>query len=132
MPVFSHTWLRQYLRQHLQVAGVRPATAGEVADNLVESSLKGHDSHGVSLIPRYIAAIRAGELDAQATISLTRDTGPMLSYHGNNGFGQVNGRLVMEQAILRARRFGACVVGLSTLTISGALAPGLNRRRRRA
>lgn len=113
MPVFNHAYLRQYLRQHLHAAGVSPATAGEVADNLVESSLKGHDSHGVSLIPRYITAIRAGELDPQATLSLTRDAGPILSFHGNNGFGQVIGRLVMEQAILRVQQFGVCIVGLS-------------------
>ncbi|QGY33155.1 malate/lactate/ureidoglycolate dehydrogenase [Pantoea cypripedii] len=113
MPLFSHTFLRQYLRQHLQVVGVNSAIAGEVADNLVESSLKGHDSHGVSLIPRYIKAIRAGELDPQAVLSLTRDAGPILSYQGNNGFGQITGRLVMEQAILRVKQFGVCVVGLS-------------------
>lgn len=113
MPVLRHTYLRQYLRQHLQAAGVNTATAGEVADNLVESSLKGHDSHGVSLIPRYIQAIRAGELDPLATLSLIRDAGPVLSYHGGSGFGQVTGRLVMEQAISRGKQFGVCVVGLS-------------------
>ncbi len=113
MPVFSHVQLRQYLRQHLQAAGVNAAIAGEVTDNLVESSLKGHDSHGVSLLPRYIKAIRAGELNPQATLSLTRDAGPILSYHGNQGFGQVTGRLVIEQAILRVKQFGVCLVGLS-------------------
>ncbi len=28
--------------------------AGLVATNLVEANLKGHDSHGVGMIPRYI------------------------------------------------------------------------------
>ncbi len=79
---FNHDELRRYLRQHLQEAGVAKAVAGEVADNLVESSLQGHDSHGVTLIPRYIEAIRAGELDPQATPQLLRDAGPVISFHG--------------------------------------------------
>lgn len=113
MPVFNHDELRRYLRQHLQEAGVAKAVAGEVADNLVESSLQGHDSHGVTLIPRYIEAIRAGELDPQATPQLLRDAGPVISFHGGNGFGQLTGRLAMEQAILRVRQFGVCIMGLA-------------------
>lgn len=113
MPVFNHDELRRYLRQRLQDAGVATAVAGEVADNLVESSLQGHDSHGVTLIPRYIEAIRAGELDPQATPQLLRDAGPVISFHGGNGFGQLTGRLAMEQAILRVRQFGVCIMGLA-------------------
>ncbi|HKM97000.1 MAG TPA: malate/lactate/ureidoglycolate dehydrogenase [Buttiauxella sp.] len=113
MPLFSHSYLRKYLRQHLHAAGVDAVTAGEVADNLVDSSLKGHDSHGVTLIPRYIKAIYAGELAPKATLQLTRDAGAILSFHGCNGFGQVLGRQAMEQAILRVKEFGVCVMGLS-------------------
>jgi uncharacterized oxidoreductase len=113
MPVFNHDELRRYLRQRLQDAGVATAVADEVADNLVESSLQGHDSHGVTLIPRYIEAIRAGELDPQATPQLLRDAGPVISFHGGNGFGQLTGRLAMEQAILRVRQFGVCIMGLA-------------------
>ena len=113
MPVFNHDELRRYLRQRLQDAGVATAVADEVADNLVESSLQGHDSHGVTLIPRYIEAIRAGELDPQATPQQLRDAGPVISFHGGNGFGQLTGRLAMEQAILRVRQFGVCIMGLA-------------------
>lgn len=113
MPLFSHTYLREYLRQHLRTAGVAAATAGVVADNLVDSSLKGHDSHGVTLIPRYIKAIHAGELDPEARLHLTRDAGPVLSFNGNRGFGQVTGRQVMEHAISRVKEFGVCIAGLS-------------------
>ncbi|GAB7272645.1 hypothetical protein DZS_40410 [Dickeya ananatis] len=66
MPVFSHDYLRHYLRERLNEAAVNAEVAGLVADNLVESSLKGHDSHGVSMLPRYIAAIREGGLAPHA------------------------------------------------------------------
>lgn len=113
MPVFSHTYLRGYLRQHLTAVGVDEPVAGEVADNLVESSLKGHDSHGVTLLPRYVQAIAAGDLNPRAELRQVRDAGAMLSFHGGNGFGQVMGRLAIEQAIDRARHFGVTVMGLA-------------------
>lgn len=60
MPVFSHHFLRQYLHDRLIDISVDSEVAAEVANNLVESSLKGHDSHGVSMLPRYISAIHEG------------------------------------------------------------------------
>lgn len=113
MPVFSHIYLRSYLRQHLTAVGVDESVAGEVADNLVESSLKGHDSHGVTLLPRYVQAIAAGDLNPRAELRQVRDAGAMLSFHGGNGFGQAMGRLAMEQAIERAQQFGVAVIGLA-------------------
>lgn len=53
MPVFTHHYLRDYLHDRLTENDVDASIAEIVADNLVESSLKGHDSHGVSMLPRY-------------------------------------------------------------------------------
>lgn len=113
MPVLSHTFLRDYLAQHLQRVNVAKEIAAAVANNLVDASLKGHDSHGVTLLPRYIEAIRVGELDPTAPLELTRDEGALLSFHGNRGFGQVQGRDAMIHGIERASRFGVSVVGLA-------------------
>jgi hydroxycarboxylate dehydrogenase B len=113
MPLLSHTFLRDYLTQHLQRVDVAPDIASVVANNLVDASLKGHDSHGVTLLPRYIEAIRAGELIPTAPLRLTRDEGALLSFHGGLGFGQVQGRDAIVHGIERARRFGVAVVGLA-------------------
>ncbi|WP_045853540.1 malate/lactate/ureidoglycolate dehydrogenase [Raoultella terrigena] len=113
MPLLSHTFLRDYLSQHLLRVNVAAEVASVVANNLVEASLKGHDSHGVTLLPRYIEAIRVGELDPQATLRLTRDEGALLSFQGDRGFGQVLGREAMIHGIERARQFGVAVVGLA-------------------
>lgn len=113
MPLFSHTFLRGYLRQHLTAVGVDADAAATVADNLVEASLKGHDSHGVTLLPRYVAAIRAGELAPDAGLRLVRDEEALLSFRGDLGFGQVLGKQAMERAIARAQRLGVAIVGLA-------------------
>ena len=62
----SHTISAQALRAKvahiIEQAGSAPAEAAQVADNLVMANLSGHDSHGVGMIPAYIANARSGEL----------------------------------------------------------------------
>lgn len=36
--------------------------ASKVARRLVDANMTGHDSHGVGVLPGYVAALRAGEL----------------------------------------------------------------------
>ncbi|MGB4409742.1 MAG: Ldh family oxidoreductase, partial [Burkholderiaceae bacterium] len=46
--------LRQAAAHIVQAAGSSPEEAKAVADNLVMANLKGHDSHGVGMLPRYM------------------------------------------------------------------------------
>lgn len=113
MPVFSHHFLRDYLRSQLVNIEVDDGVAGIVADNLVESSLKGHDSHGVSMLPRYIAAIREGGLSPDANAEKTLDFGSLISFDGQQGFGQVVARQALTEGITRAQAHGVAVVSLA-------------------
>ncbi len=88
------------------------ATAAEVAERLIEANLFGHDSHGVGMVPAYINGIGEGELRPGAAPTVEHDRGSFLLVNGNGGFGQVNGRVVMELAIERARELGVAVAGL--------------------
>ncbi|WP_413725093.1 malate/lactate/ureidoglycolate dehydrogenase [Sodalis sp. RH16] len=113
MPIFQHQFLREFLTARLTDIQVDHGIATQVADNLVEACLKGHDSHGVSMLPRYIAAIREGGLHPHADAVLTLDAGALLSFDGGQGFGQVVGRQAMAQGIERAKQYGVAVVGLA-------------------
>ncbi|XWJ91001.1 malate/lactate/ureidoglycolate dehydrogenase [Phytobacter ursingii] len=113
MPVLTHQQLRTLLEHHLVRVTTPQEIARQVADNLVEASLKGHDSHGVTLLPRYISAILAGDLQPAAQLRLIRDAGPLLSFHGGRGFGQVLGRQAMSAGIERARQYGVALVSLA-------------------
>lgn len=113
MPVLTHQQLRTLLEQHLVRVNTPQDIARQVADNLVEASLKGHDSHGVTLLPRYISAILAGDLNPSAPLRLIRDAGPLLSFNGGHGFGQVLGRQAMAAGIERAQEYGVALVSLA-------------------
>ncbi|MGD9805261.1 MAG: malate/lactate/ureidoglycolate dehydrogenase [Hyphomicrobiaceae bacterium] len=83
-----------------------------VAENLVEANLKGHDSHGVGMIPRYIQSLVEGGLSVNQEPKIVLDTGPLLRLDGQAGYGQVIGHDTMKIAIERAKTHGLCAAGL--------------------
>ena len=94
-------------------AGSAVGEAHEVAANLVEANLRGHDSHGVGMVPRYVDAVLEGGLLPNAHVAVVADTGALLTLDGRQGYGQVIGREAMALGIERARTHGLCAVGLS-------------------
>jgi uncharacterized oxidoreductase len=94
-------------------AGSSDEEANLVATNLVEANLKGHDSHGVGMIPRYIDSIREGGLTVNAHASILLDTGALLTLNGNQGYGQVVAREAIDLAAARAKKLGSCIMGLA-------------------
>jgi LDH2 family malate/lactate/ureidoglycolate dehydrogenase len=104
--------LLRLARDVLEEAGAPPAHAGTVAESLVESNLRGHDSHGVRRLVPYVGFIRAGRLDPAAEPEVIRRHGATLVVDGNDGFGQVAaGRAVEElTAVVREAGAGAAVV----------------------
>src|SRR5258708_18932238 len=101
------------VRSIVKAGGSADREADLVATNLVEANLKGHDSHGVGMVPRYIDAMKQGGLRINQHVSVVMDGGAMLTLDGNAGYGQVMGFEAMELGAERAKRNGVCVVGLS-------------------
>jgi hydroxycarboxylate dehydrogenase B len=104
--------LREAMRLVVRGFGSTEAEAAAVADNLIEANLKGHDSHGIGMLPRYVEAFLAGGLAVNAQVSVELDAGALLRLDGNAGFGQVIGAQAMALGIERARRHGTAIVAL--------------------
>ena len=93
-------------------AGATESVARDVARHLVEANLKGHDSHGVGMIPAYVRNIRVGHLDANAHAEIVRDSGAVMLVDGKFGFGQIVGREATELAIERVKTTGLVCMGV--------------------
>lgn len=93
-------------------AGASGRDAALIASHLVEASLRGHESHGVSLLPSYLEAIRSGLMRVGQTLAIAVDTGPMLVCDGHRGPGQAVAHDAVQLGIARAQRHGICVVAL--------------------
>ena len=92
--------------------GSEPAEVEAVAGNLIEANLRGHDSHGIGMLPRYADAFLEGDLAPNAQVRVLHDGGAMLRLDGATGFGQVIGAQAMALGIERARTHGSCIVAL--------------------
>ncbi len=60
--------------------------------DLVEANLRGHDSHGVGMIPAYVRNLAAGTLIPNRAGRILREEGAILLYDGERGYGQVVAR----------------------------------------
>jgi uncharacterized oxidoreductase len=108
----NHEQLTSFASQIFTSAGTDAAVARKVAHHLVAANLKGHDSHGVGMIPAYVGNIKNGNLKVDAGVELIRDKGAVMLFDGQFGFGQLVGSQATEQAIARARDTGVVCAGV--------------------
>lgn len=101
--LISERQLRDVTHLLLQKAGSQADEARCVSDHLVNANLKGHDSHGVGMLPHYVAFIAKGIMHPNTPVRLLLDGGAVLQFIGDRGFGQRTGKEAMEQAIARAK-----------------------------
>ncbi|MFN0153405.1 MAG: malate/lactate/ureidoglycolate dehydrogenase [Gaiella sp.] len=92
--------------------GSEPDEARIVADHLVEANLKGHDSHGVVMLPAYAKHAANGGLVPNIPLRMLEDGGAFLRFTGDMGYGQRVGLELMDVLIARARETGAVVATL--------------------
>jgi hydroxycarboxylate dehydrogenase B len=104
--------LRAAVHDLMQGFGSEPQEIAQVADNLLEANLTGHDSHGIGMLPRYANAFLEGSLRPNTHVLTKLDGGTLLALDGQVGFGQVVGREAMQLGIERARTHGSCIVAL--------------------
>ena len=102
-----------YIASILVASGSSENEAHTVASNLVMANLSGHDSHGVGMLPRYVAAVLEGGLKPNASVKTLLDLGHMLTLDGQRGYGQVIGEQAMQMGIERTKQHGSCIMTLS-------------------
>ncbi len=108
---FSRDDLTAFAKTIFLSLGTSDERAAVVAEHLVEANLKGHDSHGVGMIPNYVNSALAGTLHVNNDALIVQDKGSVLLVDGQYGYGQVVGRQATEFGIARARDLGMACVG---------------------
>jgi uncharacterized oxidoreductase len=104
--------LTRFAQSIIAAAGSEEAEAKEVATHLVEANLKGHDSHGVGVIPGYVRYVHEGHLRPNQHAKLVSEAGPIAVFDGQMGYGQVTAREATEWAIAKAKSIGAGIAAL--------------------
>ncbi|RPI86767.1 MAG: Ldh family oxidoreductase [Planctomycetaceae bacterium] len=99
--------LREFVQNLFLAANASPAQAERVAESLVESNLRGHDSHGVVLARWYLSQILSGELVPCAPFEILHDLPGALVCDAALGFGQVQCHEFVERCCAKAKTAGA-------------------------
>ena len=72
MKYYSHKQLKDICNRLLQSAGIESEIAMEVTNCLIQTSLRGVDSHGIRLLPHYIRIARSGRINKEPNCSFNK------------------------------------------------------------
>lgn len=93
-------------------AGCSPEEAERIARRLTGANLRGHDSHGVIRIPRYVEWIGEGRQVPNQTVKVLLDQPTFAILDGCYGFGQSIGEQAVDIGIAKAKQHGVAVTAL--------------------
>jgi L-2-hydroxycarboxylate dehydrogenase (NAD+) len=111
--------LRKTVTQIFEGIGVPPDDAAAGADTLVQTDLRGVESHGVSnMLRQYVASFRSGALNPKPEWKILREFPGTAAIDGDRGLGVIQGPQAMQLAIEKARAVG---IGVVTMQNSGHL-----------
>lgn len=103
--------LEQFMIDALVAYGVPLEDAQVIGDVLIESDKRGIDSHGIGrLKPIYLDRIEAGIMNPVTNIEVLKDSEGTAVLDGHNGMGHVVGKVAMDMAIEKAKKYGIGMV----------------------
>jgi uncharacterized oxidoreductase len=108
----DHAALHDIAIRIFSAAGSQPDEARVIADHLIEANLRGHDSHGVGLIPNYLQHLAGGTVVANRKGRVVSEQGSLIVYDGERAWGQIAAREATLVGIAKARETGVAVVAL--------------------
>ena len=107
---FSAQALREFATDLLDATGMDNDKSSVIAEVLVEGDLLGHDTHGLQLLPLYLADIEKGELATSGQPRIVADLPAAVSWDGNRLPGTWLTAKAVDLACERAQTHGTCTV----------------------
>jgi len=121
MPVFRVDYLRELNVKLFEKVGVPVGIAADVSDAVLENCLYGHDSHGMILVPRFLADIEKGKIKPDARLEVIKKSAGIALLDAHRGFGQLAMKEAMNIAMEIARETGLAAVSLTNSNHVGIL-----------
>lgn len=115
-------YLKQFCFQLLTHVNLKKADAELVSNSLVESNLRGIDSHGVARLPHYLERIRQQSINARPEMTWEQLGTAVGRVDGDHGLGQLAMVRAADHAMALARDSGAGWVSICNSSHCGALA----------
>lgn len=109
-PRYRRGDLVDYATHLLLASGLDEGKAQPVAEILVEGDLLGHDTHGLALLPNYLAELASGSMNKAGEPVVIADHPAALAWDGKRLPGPWLVLKALEIAAARAKSQGTCTV----------------------
>ena len=113
---------RDFCLEALKQVGVGGQEAARCAESMVYASLRGTDSHGLSLLPIYVERLQSGQIRSGRNLRVVEEGPVTVLCDGQHGLGPYLAENAMGLARDRAREHGLGAVSLRDGNYAGALA----------
>jgi ureidoglycolate dehydrogenase (NAD+) len=114
--------LKPIFSTHLGAVGVDRESVQHVVDSLLQTSLRGVDSHGIQLFPHYVRAARAGRINIAPRIEITASGASTAVLDADHAFGHRAAAEAIDHAVELAATTGVGVVSVRRSSHFGAAA----------
>lgn len=114
--------IESFLKRVFSKAGTRSDVANHVAQGLVQTSLRGVDSHGVRLFPHYLSALEGGRINPNPKYAFKKSSPSTGILDADHAFGHAAGMVAAEKAVKLAKNGGTGHVAVYNSTHFGAAA----------
>ncbi|OGK99040.1 MAG: hypothetical protein A3E31_12655 [Candidatus Rokubacteria bacterium RIFCSPHIGHO2_12_FULL_73_22] len=121
--VVTHTQLERFILDVLLAMKMPRRPAETTAGLMVRTDLRGVDSHGIGMLPKYVEWWRDGYLVLDAEPRLVRDEGATALFDSGKCLGHYVSTLAMRKAIEKARAYG---IGIATVRNSSHFGAAAN------
>ena len=122
MKFFKHDLLSLLMTNELHKREVSPGAVKNVVECLIQTSLRGVDSHGINLFPHYCKAVDAGRINSSPHITITAISDSTAILDADHTFGHHAGAIAMSEAIRISKKSGIGAVSVKNSTHFAAAA----------
>lgn len=116
----DHLKLKNILINVFQNIGLCSSSINHVVESMIETSLRGIDSHGINLFPHYYRAVKSGRVNSKPQFEITSQNSSTAIINANHAFGHHSGSKAIEIAIKLAENSGIGAVSVNNSTHFGA------------
>ncbi|MES2780160.1 MAG: Ldh family oxidoreductase [Bacteroidota bacterium] len=102
--------------------GVNKDAVHHVVSSILQTSLRGVDSHGINLFPHYCRAVDSGRVNKQNVMVINQTAPSTAIVDAVDSFGHHSGAVAMDYAIKLAGETGMAAVNVTNSTHFGAAA----------
>ena len=122
MVYLDHEALAPLMHGALEARDVDPASIAHVVESLIQTSLRGVDSHGINRFPHYCRAVDGGRVSRRPNIRIERTAAATSIVNADHAFGHHAGAVAIDHARTCAVETGIAAAAVMNSTHFGAAA----------